>query len=358
MMPNRLSELSRSLVSLPAGTPAGGAESRSIFPGTSGASRPRIAVSMGDPNGIGPEILAACLCDPDLTNRLEIIPVGMPSVLEFHLERRREAMPTFRMEPVDADPCFRLLPGRADTHAGTLAMDSVARAITLCQEGRVDAMTTCPISKEVIARAGFDFPGHTEFIAEKTGSEHVLMMMVAGGLRVGLVSTHIPLSKAAAAVTPDSVSHTIRAMAASLRTDFGITDPTIAVLGLNPHAGDGGVLGREELDIISPTMVGLSDVARLTGPFPADGFFGSGSWKEVDGVVAMYHDQGLGPFKALSFGRGVNVTAGLPIVRTSPDHGTGFDIAGSGRADASSLKAALELAAEIAQRRLNPGSDA
>ncbi|MDA0874651.1 MAG: 4-hydroxythreonine-4-phosphate dehydrogenase PdxA, partial [Bacteroidetes bacterium] len=158
--------------------------------------RQRIAVSMGDPNGIGPEILAACLRDEALTAQVDILPVGSPPVLEYYLERSGGPLPHVQVEAVEADPGFRLLPGRADTHAGSLAMHSVARAITLCQEGRVDAMTTCPISKEVIARAGFDFPGHTEFIAEKTGSPEVLMMMVAERLRVGLVSAHVPLSHA------------------------------------------------------------------------------------------------------------------------------------------------------------------
>ena len=313
--------------------------------------RQRIAVSMGDPNGIGPEILAACLRDEQLGERVEIVAVGSAPVLEYYLERGGEPLPDVTIEPVDANPEFRLLPGRADTHAGSLAMHSVARAITMCQEGRVDAMTTCPISKEVIARAGFDFPGHTEFIAEKTGSAEVLMMMVADALRVGLVSAHVPLSKVAQSVTAESVSRTVRLMAHSLRRDFGIDRPRIAVFGLNPHAGDGGVLGMEEIEIIAPTLASLADTAELSGPFPADGFFGSGAWKHVDGVVAMYHDQGLAPFKALSFGRGVNFSAGLPIVRTSPDHGTGFDIAGAGKADPSSLKAALLLAADIAIQR-------
>ena len=311
---------------------------------------------MGDPNGIGPEILATCLFDEDLIRSIEIIPVGAREVLDHYCSQLSGEVPPFRMETVEADPEYSLIPGRADRHAGKLAMESVARAITLCMDGRVDAMTTCPISKEVIARAGFAFPGHTEFIAEKTGAGDVLMMMVSGGLRVGLVTAHVPLSDVAALVTEEAVGRTITLMAASLKGDFGIQRPRIAVLGLNPHAGDGGVLGREEMEIITPTMNGLSDLAELSGPFPADGFFGSGKWKEVDGVVAMYHDQGLAPFKALSFGRGVNMSAGLPIVRTSPDHGTGFDIAGSGRADASSLRAALALASDVAERRIRNGT--
>lgn len=314
-------------------------------------NRVRIAVSMGDPNGIGPEILASVLADSELSHLVELVPVGSSDVLRAYIERSAFDVAMPRVEEVAADPDFELLPGRADHHAGRLAMHSVARAVELCLEDRVDAMTTCPISKEVIAGAGFDFPGHTEFIAERTGCDEVLMMMVSGGLRVGLVSAHVPLARVPEVVTAQSVQQTIRLMAASLRQDFGIERPRIGVLGLNPHAGDGGVLGREEREIITPALAGLAADAELTGPFPADGFFGSGKWKEVDGVVAMYHDQGLGPFKTLSFGKGVNMTAGLPIVRTSPDHGTGFDIAGSGRADDSSLKAALKLAADVALRR-------
>lgn len=306
---------------------------------------------MGDPNGIGPEILVACLADEELSSEVEIVPVGSPQVLKHYMDRAGLDADSISAEAIEADPDYRLLPGRADHHAGQLAMESVARAIDMCLEGTVDAMTTCPISKEVIARAGYDFPGHTEFIAEQAGTSDVLMMMVAGELRVGLVTAHVPLAHVTQHVTRDSVQKTIRLMAESLRGDFGIERPNIAVLGLNPHAGDGGVLGKEELEVITPALADLAPVAEVTGPFAADGFFGSGKWKEVDGVVAMYHDQGLSPFKALSFGKGVNMTAGLPIVRTSPDHGTGFDIAGSGRADASSLKAALRLAASVAQRR-------
>ncbi len=325
--------------------------SKNLRAGQTSGGKLRIAVSMGDPNGIGPEILADCLTDEDLLADIELIPVGDPDVLAFYLKSKALQVDDVPVEVVSRDPDYQLLPGRADHHAGRLAMESVARAITLCQEGRVDAMTTCPISKEVIARAGFDFPGHTEFIAENTGTEEVLMMMVSGGLRVGLVTAHVPLADVCAHITPESVSRTVRLMADSLRKDFGIAHPHIAILGLNPHAGDGGVLGTEENDIITPTITQLSAIAELSGPYPADGFFGSGQWKNVDGVIAMYHDQGLGPFKALSFGKGVNMTAGLPIVRTSPDHGTGFDIAGSGRADPSSLKAALRLAADVARRR-------
>ncbi len=324
-------------------------------------SRLRIAISMGDPNGIGPEVLLSCLADAELNNRVEMIPVGSSDVLRTYAAMLQKGgsegsypfdLSGVRIEPVEASASFHVVPGKADPLAGKLSMESVARAITLCHTGAADAMVTCPISKEVIARAGYDFPGHTEFIAERTGGGEVLMMMVSGALRVGLVTSHLPLSRVAEAITEKAVAKTLRLMTSALKKDFGIVRPRIAILGLNPHAGDGGVLGSEEMGIIIPAISSCGDIARWSGPLAADGFFGSGAWKNVDGVVAMYHDQGLAPFKALSFGKGVNVSAGLPIVRTSPDHGTGFDIAGVGKADSSSLKAAILLAADIAERRL------
>lgn len=337
-----------------------------IFSDSSGATfregefaRLKIAISMGDPNGIGPEVLLACLADEELNKRVEMIPVGSADVLQAYramltVDGKASGLDlsTIRVEPVPTPASFDVVPGKADPAAGKLSMESVARAITLCLTGAAHAMVTCPISKEVIARAGYDFPGHTEFIAEKTGGGEVLMMMVSQGLRVGLVTTHIPLARVAKAVTQEAVAKTLRLMTSALKNDFGIVRPRIAILGMNPHAGDGGVLGTEEVDIIIPAISSCGEIAEWSGPVAADGFFGSGAWKNVDGVVAMYHDQGLAPFKALSFGRGVNVSSGLPIVRTSPDHGTGFDIAGAGRADPSSLKAAILLAAEIAERRL------
>jgi 4-hydroxythreonine-4-phosphate dehydrogenase len=227
----------------------------------------------------------------------------------------------------------------------------VERATDMCLSGEVQAMVTCPISKEAISAAGYDFPGHTEFIAERSEANSYLMMMVSGSLRMGLVTAHIPLGDVRAQITQAGIASTISVMADALRSDFGIEQPRIAVLGLNPHAGDGGVLGKEETDIIIPAIRSISGDTNVSGPFPADGFFGRAAWKSFDGVVAMYHDQGLVPFKTLSFGKGVNVTAGLPIVRTSPDHGTAFDIAGRGVAEEGSLHQAILLAAEITARR-------
>jgi len=215
-------------------------------------------------------------------------------------------------------------------------------------------MVTAPISKEAIGLAGYRFPGHTEFIAELCGSAPHIMLLVSGELRVGLVTGHLPVRKVTAAVTMDRVADRLRVFRDSLAADFGIEHPRIAVLGLNPHAGDGGVLGGEEEAVIRPAMErsrGFAPSVDCFGPFAADGFFGNRSYLECDGVLAMYHDQGLAPFKAITFGSGVNFTAGLPIVRTSPDHGTAFDIAGMNLARPDSMRTALLLAAEISQTR-------
>ncbi len=241
--------------------------------------------------------------------------------------------------------------GMVRREAGLASMLAVEKAVRLCADGTCDAMVTAPISKEAVALAGYGYPGHTEFIAELTGGDP-LMLMVSGTLRVGLVTHHVPLREVPGAITTVSMRQHLDRLDSALRTDFGVSDPRIAVLGLNPHAGDGGVLGREETDVIAPAI----DAARKRGmvafgPFPADGFFAARTYRRYDGVLAMYHDQGLVPFKTLSFGKGVNCTAGLPIVRTSPDHGTAYDIAGSGTASPESLRAAIDLAVDIAARR-------
>jgi 4-hydroxythreonine-4-phosphate dehydrogenase len=239
-------------------------------------------------------------------------------------------------------------------------MQSVAAACDACLAGHADAVVTAPISKEAIQRAAYDFPGHTEFLAERTGAAPLMILATerlpaffgSGPLRVALVTAHVPLAQAPALITRDAVLGKIRLFAEALRRDFGCARPRVAVLGLNPHAGDGGVLGREEIDHIRPAIeAAQADGIDAIGPLPADGFFGRQHYREADGVLAMTHDQGLAPFKALATGAGVNVTAGLPIVRTSPDHGTAFDLAGTGTADPASMAEALRIAARIAARR-------
>lgn len=235
-------------------------------------------------------------------------------------------------------------------------MRAVTAACDLCIEGAVDGMVTAPLSKEAIQRAGYAFPGHTEFLQQRTGAETVVMVLAsqleAGPLRVALVTIHVPVAAVPKLVTADRVVEIGQTLAEALGQDFGIEVPRLAVLGLNPHAGDGGVIGLEEVEVLEPALETLRQLeVAVEGPFPADAFFGRASWRRYDAVLAMYHDQGLAPFKALAQGGGVNVSLGLPIVRTSPDHGTGFDIAGRGLADARSTVEAVRMAAAMARRR-------
>jgi 4-hydroxythreonine-4-phosphate dehydrogenase len=218
--------------------------------------------------------------------------------------------------------------------------------------GRFGAMVTAPVHKGVINDAGIRFTGHTEYLAERTGARLPVMMLVGGGLRVALATTHLPLAAVSAAITAGRLTDVLTILAADLRTKFGIAAPRILVCGLNPHAGEGGHLGREELDVIEPTLLRLRAAGlQLTGPVPADTAFLPERLEGHDAVLAMYHDQGLPVLKRAAFGAGVNVTLGLPIVRTSVDHGTALDLAGTGRADPGSLLAATQLAIELGQRR-------
>jgi len=328
--------------------------------------QPRIAITLGDPNGIGPEVTLKCLRDPSLRAQVRPIVMGSAHVLREHAralgygDLLLHAVTPGGPLPDDGLAILDVLPdeapavdfGRVTADGGRLAMRAVQAATDACIDGWADAMVTAPLSKDAIARAGARFPGHTEYIAERTGAASHAMMMVAGTLRVGLVTAHIPIAEVPSHVTKSAIVEKLDVVHASLRHDFGIEDPTIAVLGLNPHAGDGGVIGREEERIITPAMeAARSDGMRVVGPLPADGFFATDLDSGYDAVLAMYHDQGLVPFKALAFDRGVNFTAGLPIVRTSPDHGTAYNIAGQGVANEGSMRSAIERAVEIASRR-------
>jgi 4-hydroxythreonine-4-phosphate dehydrogenase len=239
-------------------------------------------------------------------------------------------------------------------NAGSAAMIALETAIRLCMNNKCYALVTAPISKEAISMAGYSVPGHTEFLAQQTTADDVVMMLVSGKLRVALVSTHVPLKDVAAYISTKKIISKTKILHQSLISDFGIRSPRIAVLGLNPHAGDGGVLGLEEIEIIEPSVQFLREIGfKADGPFPADGFFGSRLNNTYDAILAMYHDQGLVPFKTLSFGKGVNFTAGLPIIRTSPDHGTAFSIAGKNIADEKSFLEAYKLAAIMAMKRIS-----
>jgi 4-hydroxythreonine-4-phosphate dehydrogenase len=330
-------------------------------------TRLRLAITLGDPNGIGPEIVLKCLADARLMKFFDPLLVGSPSVLQAHAQAMDlplpplvvvERLPAVWPEGqvvllnVDVGRPFTVQFGKVTAEGGRLAMTAVEHAVRLCLEGQVDALVTAPISKEAIAQAGYADPGHTEFIARLVGSERFTMMMVADVLRIGLVTGHIPIWDVPKRITQAAILEKIEILHHSLWQDFGIDRPKIAVLGLNPHAGDGGVLGREEMETILPAIEEACRQGYLAfGPFPADSFFGIGAYRLYDAVLAMYHDQGLVPFKTLAFESGVNYTAGLPIVRTSPDHGTAYNIAGQGKASPESMRSALYLALDIARRR-------
>ncbi|HEX6982217.1 MAG TPA: 4-hydroxythreonine-4-phosphate dehydrogenase PdxA [Balneolaceae bacterium] len=328
-----------------------------------------IAISSGDFNGIGPEVILKTLSSRDLTHITPII-LSSSAVIDFyinHLDTNFEYHHAASVEDIKegavnvlesyGDESVSVKPGSFTRKSGKCSMLAVEKGIKLCKKGLADALVTAPISKEAVNLAGYNIPGHTEFLAEKTGTGDFMMMLVNDDLRVGLATVHIPIGDVVSQLSEDSVLKYGRVMNQSLKNDFGISVPKIAVLGLNPHAGDGGIIGKEEIEFITPAIEkARREGIQLSGPHPADGFFGNRKYKQCDGILAMYHDQGLIPFKTLSFGSGVNFTAGLPVIRTSPDHGTAFDIAGKNKADASSLNQAFELAIKLAENRKLKGS--
>lgn len=326
----------------------------------------RLAITMGDFNGIGPEIILKSLPKIQESEATPVI-IGKRGVFEFYANKLNLPIPDYyhindagliRDEAVnllDDSPVNPIepTPGELSKTAGKEAMLAVEKGIECCLQNQADALITAPISKEAVNKAGYRIPGHTEFLAEKTGTDQYLMTMVHDQLRMGLVTTHIPVSDIAKEIDTNRILKNIGIMNRSLKDDFNISQPRIAVLGLNPHAGDGGIIGKEEKTIIQPALSqAQSNNIDASGPFPADGFFGSRMYRQYDGVLAMYHDQGMGPFKTISFGSGVNYTAGLPIIRTSPDHGTAFDIAGENKANPDSFLAASKLAIKLSSNRL------
>ena len=351
-------------------------------------SHPVVAITMGDMNGVGPEIILKALAQmrrtgvPDQAGTLLF---ASPEALQFYSRITKNVWDTeiWNRDALGRDyqytgdfafpdnlsgtpvpgpgevilvPCRQpaepVRPGVLSAESGTLSMHAVAAGVKACLSGQADALVTAPISKEVIHKAGFRVPGHTEYLAELTGSTNVGMMLVNPFMRIGLATIHIPIAKVSANLTRELVASRLRLYHDALKRDFGILQPHIAVLGLNPHAGDGGVLGTEEREIIIPVIEKMrAEGLNADGPWPADGFFGSKGHERADLVLAMYHDQGLIPLKLAGFGNGVNVTAGLPIIRTSPDHGTAFSLAGKNMADEGSMNAAIALALDMVKRR-------
>ncbi len=324
-------------------------------------SLPVIAITAGEPAGIGPD-LCVMLAQQAQTARLVVI--ANAQLLE---ERARRLKLPWHSLPFDANSTAAgsgglpvvdvpmpapVTPGKLEPANALYVLRTLEVALAGCLDGRFDAIVTAPVHKGVINDAGVPFTGHTEFFAERTHTPHVVMMLIGGGMRVALATTHLAVKDIAAHITRDSLESTLRILQHDMITRFGIAAPRIAVAGLNPHAGESGHLGREEIEVITPLLEQLrGEGMQLSGPLPADTLFNPAKLKEFDCVLAMYHDQGLPVLKYASFGHGVNVTLGLPVIRTSVDHGTALDLAGSGKADTGSLRAAIELAAALARGR-------
>ena len=323
----------------------------------------KIGITVGDINGIGLEVILKTLTKEKVLNYCTPVVYGSSKVVSYH---KNIIDADFHFQQVDNAGharegeinilnCWQenvnITLGKVTEEGGKYALYSLQTAVYDLRDGKIDAIVTAPINKEAMKMSGFPHPGHTEYITEQLGGNS-LMFMVHDELRVGLVTAHLPLHEVAATITKEGIMTKIKTMEESLKKDFGLERPTIAVLGLNPHAGDGGAIGEEDEALIRPAVLECKKSGTLVmGPYPADGFFGSGQYRKFDGILAMYHDQGLVPFKLLAFGKGVNYTAGLGGVRTSPDHGTGFDIAGKNEANPSSFRQALFVAIDVARNR-------
>jgi len=317
---------------------------------------PRLAITVGEPAGIGPDIVLAAAAG---AWDAELVAVGDPDLLATRasqlglsvtLRETDAATPPRAHQPgslavLPVKLAARCRPGVLDAANAPYVVQTLQLAVDGCLAGDFSAMVTAPVQKSVINDAGIPFTGHTEFLATATGTARVVMMLATEQLRVALATTHLPLAAVPAAITPELLRETLNILERDLRDKFGLARPRIAVLGLNPHAGEGGHLGREEIDTIIPTLEELRGQGMaLLGPLPADTAFNPKVLEQCDAVFAMYHDQGLPVLKFAGFGKAVNITLGLPIIRTSVDHGTALDLAGSGRADSGSLVHALEQA--------------
>lgn len=325
----------------------------------------RVAISSGDLNGIGLELALRIFSDPAMLSTCIPILYAPAKTLAFYRKHTGADQLAFTnwkegshlqlgkcyVKNIDEVPGYRCVPGESTTESAAGGLASLEAATADVLQGHADVLVTGPISKQKSTEAGFNFPGHTEYVGSQTGGRP-LMLMVYDRLRVALATGHIALSEVSASLNPQQLLSKLDILEKTLREDFGVRKPRIALLSVNPHAGDGGKFGNEEQEILLQVLQAKKDGAAIyTGPWPADGFFGAGLWKSFDAVMAMYHDQGLIPFKALSAMEGVNYTAGLPIIRTSPDHGPAFDIAGSGKADPASMRNAIYLAVDLFRQR-------
>ena len=328
--------------------------------------RVRVGITHGDVNGIGYEIIIKTLQDQRLMELYTIVVYGSSKVASYHrkvlnindfnfnLVKKADQAHPRRPNIVNIhDEEIKIDLGKSTSVAGELALLSLEAACEDLQKDIIDVVVTAPINKKNIQSPGFAFPGHTEYLAKKFNTDNYLMLMITNALRIGVVTGHIPLCTVKDALTEELILQKIQVMNLSLMRDFGIVKPRIAVLALNPHAGDDGLLGIEEKTVIKPAIDKAFDQNILAyGPYPADGFFGSSNFKNFDGILAMYHDQGMVPFKLMSFDEGVNFTAGLPVIRTSPAHGTAYDLAGKNEASPEAFRNALYLAGDIFMHRL------
>ncbi|NRA50858.1 MAG: 4-hydroxythreonine-4-phosphate dehydrogenase PdxA [Phaeodactylibacter sp.] len=327
-------------------------------------SKVRIGLSIGDINGIGLEVILKTFLNNQMFRQCTPMVYGSSKVVSYHKNIIEGNVEFHAIRPGDRPQegklnvvnCWNenvnITLGKATELGGQYAMRSLEAAVNALKAGEIDALVTAPINKEAMKLAQFPFPGHTEYLSRELNRREHLMLMINDSLRIGLATNHLPIRSVADAIDKNVIKRKAEVLEEALRIDFGIERPTIAVLGLNPHAGDGGVIGSEEETFIRPAIVELKKKGLMVlGPFPADGFFGAGHHTKFDGILAMYHDQGLAPFKALSFGNGVNFTAGLTHVRTSPDHGTAYDLAGKDEAGPSSLRQAVYDAIDIARNR-------
>lgn len=327
--------------------------------------KPVIGISIGDINGIGAEVTIKALLDARIMRLITPVIYAHGKSLTFY--RKQLELEDFNFMQIKSieelhhkkinlinvvDESPEVIPGVETHESGKMALAALDRAIEDLKKGSIDGLVTAPLNKNNINSPEKPFVGHTEYLTDSFGVEESLMFLVSDDIRVGLVTGHLPIKEVSSKVTMENIRKKLTLMLTSLEQDFGINRPKVAVLGLNPHAGEDGLLGEEETSIISPVIREFKDKGKLVfGPYPADGFFGMMHQKKFDGVLAMYHDQGLIPFKSLAFDSGVNFTAGLPVVRTSPDHGTAYNIAGKNVADEGSMRAAILLAYDILLNR-------
>ena len=327
-----------------------------------------VGITQGDGNGIGYEVIIKALADERMLELCTPVIYGSSKIFGFYKKQihNLEQINTnvissakdVHQKRVNIVNCLPenvfVEPGQPTPESAKAAMISLERAVQDIKDGYIDVLVTAPFNKRAMASEGFGYTGHTEYLEKEFGVDEVAMIMVCDRLKVGVVTGHISLKDVCGSITKEKILRKLRLMKASLQRDFGIDQPTIAVLGLNPHCGDGGLLGDEEQQIILPAVQATTEEGIMAfGPYSPDGFFGLGNYSKFDAVLTMYHDQGLTPFKALAFEDGVNYTAGLPIVRTSPDHGTAYEMAGRDLADPRSMKAAIYTAMDIYNKRVD-----